>query len=52
MEPGGVVLTGTPSGVGYASEPRRSLVDGDVFEARIEGIGHVRNRFVSEISTE
>jgi acylpyruvate hydrolase len=46
MEAGDIVLTGTPSGVGSASDPRRSLVDSDVFEVEIEGIGSVANRFV------
>jgi acylpyruvate hydrolase len=48
MEPGDIVLTGTPSGVGYVRDPRRSLADGDVFETTIEGIGTLRNRFVAE----
>jgi acylpyruvate hydrolase len=48
MEPGDVVLTGTPSGVGMAAAPPRSLQDGDVFEVQIEGIGRLRNRFVAE----
>jgi acylpyruvate hydrolase len=45
MEPGDVVLTGTPSGVGVAESPPRGLSDGDVYEVEIEGIGRVRNRF-------
>ena len=46
MEPGDVVLTGTPSGVGSAR--RLFLKDGDVYEVEIEGIGTLRNRFVRE----
>lgn len=34
MEPGDVVLTGTPSGVGFAHKPPRGLRDGDVYESR------------------
>ena len=49
LEPGDVVLTGTPSGVGVAAEPPRSLAAGDVFEVEIEGIGRLENRFVAEM---
>jgi acylpyruvate hydrolase len=48
MEPGDLVLTGTPSGVGMAEEPPRGLKDGDVYEVEIEGIGRLRNRFRDE----
>ncbi|MHB1568530.1 MAG: fumarylacetoacetate hydrolase family protein [Solirubrobacteraceae bacterium] len=48
MEPGDLVLTGTPSGVGVAADPPRSLSDGDLFEVEIEGIGRLANRFVAE----
>ena len=48
MEPGDVVLTGTPSGVGSALDPPRFLRDGDVFEVEIEGIGSLRNTFRDE----
>lgn len=48
MEPGDVVLTGTPSGVGNAADPPRFLADGDVYEVEIEGIGSLRNTFRNE----
>jgi acylpyruvate hydrolase len=48
MEPGDVVLTGTPSGVGFAESPPRGLSVGDVYEVEIEGIGRLRNRFTGE----
>ncbi|HEY7633614.1 MAG TPA: fumarylacetoacetate hydrolase family protein [Thermoleophilaceae bacterium] len=48
MEPGDVVLTGTPSGVGNAMDPPRYLTDGAVFEVEIEGIGTLRNTFRAE----
>ena len=41
LEPGDVILTGTPAGVGAARTPPRWLVDGDVVEITIEGVGHV-----------
>ncbi|MFD5537457.1 fumarylacetoacetate hydrolase family protein [Streptomyces sp. NPDC127079] len=48
LEPGDVLLTGTPSGVGFAREPKVLLRHGSEFEVRIEGIGALRNRFVDE----
>jgi acylpyruvate hydrolase len=47
MRPGDIVLTGTPSGVGVAADPPRSLTSGDVFETSIEGIGSLANAFVA-----
>jgi 2-keto-4-pentenoate hydratase/2-oxohepta-3-ene-1,7-dioic acid hydratase in catechol pathway len=44
LEPGDVIATGTPEGVGYAMDPPRFLAPGDVIEAEIEGIGILRNR--------
>ena len=46
LEPGDVILTGTPAGVGAARKPPRWLVDGDVVEITIEGIGTLRNPVV------
>jgi 2-keto-4-pentenoate hydratase/2-oxohepta-3-ene-1,7-dioic acid hydratase in catechol pathway len=43
LEPGDVLLTGTPWGCGEFMEPRRSLAPGDVVECEIEGIGALRN---------
>jgi len=45
LEPGDVLLTGTPSGVGAAATPPRWLADGDVVEVEVEGIGRLRNYF-------
>jgi 2-keto-4-pentenoate hydratase/2-oxohepta-3-ene-1,7-dioic acid hydratase in catechol pathway len=44
LEPGDVIATGTPEGVGYAMDPPRFLTAGDVVEAEIDGIGILRNR--------
>jgi 2-keto-4-pentenoate hydratase/2-oxohepta-3-ene-1,7-dioic acid hydratase in catechol pathway len=46
LEPGDLVFTGTPAGVGSVREPRRYLSAGDVIESRIEGLGELRNRCV------
>jgi 2-keto-4-pentenoate hydratase/2-oxohepta-3-ene-1,7-dioic acid hydratase in catechol pathway len=42
--PGDVIFTGTPSGVGMARKPLRTLQPGQVLETWIEGIGTIRNR--------
>jgi 2-keto-4-pentenoate hydratase/2-oxohepta-3-ene-1,7-dioic acid hydratase in catechol pathway len=47
LEPGDVILTGTPSGVGYAMTPPHALKDGDVVVARIDRIGELHNRIVA-----
>lgn len=47
MQPGDIVLTGTPSGVGMAADPPRSLRNGDTYEASVEGLGSIANTFVS-----
>jgi 2-keto-4-pentenoate hydratase/2-oxohepta-3-ene-1,7-dioic acid hydratase in catechol pathway len=43
LEPGDLILTGTPEGVGVHREPKIALADGDVVEIEIEGIGVLRN---------
>jgi 2-keto-4-pentenoate hydratase/2-oxohepta-3-ene-1,7-dioic acid hydratase in catechol pathway len=47
LEAGDIIATGTPSGVGSAHELGLLKV-GDLVEARVEGIGSLRNRVVSE----
>lgn len=44
LEPGQIVATGTPPGVGYGRTPQEFLADGDVMETEIDGIGILRNR--------
>jgi 2-keto-4-pentenoate hydratase/2-oxohepta-3-ene-1,7-dioic acid hydratase in catechol pathway len=46
LEPGDVILTGTPGGVGMTRTPQRWLEDGDVVEITIAGIGTLRNRVI------
>ncbi len=43
LEPGDVILGGTPDGVGMARKPRRFLVAGDVVETSVTGVGVLRN---------
>ncbi|WP_299822478.1 fumarylacetoacetate hydrolase family protein [uncultured Jannaschia sp.] len=43
LEPGDILATGTPEGVGYAMTPPRFLADGDVVSCEIEGIGRLEN---------
>jgi 2-keto-4-pentenoate hydratase/2-oxohepta-3-ene-1,7-dioic acid hydratase in catechol pathway len=46
LEPGDIIATGTPSGVGFARKPPEFLRPGDVVECEIERIGRLRNRVV------
>jgi len=39
LEPGDLINTGTPAGVGHAQNPQRYLTEGDVVELGIEGLG-------------
>jgi len=43
LEPGDVIVMGTPAGVGYARKPPVWMRDGDVIEIEVEGIGVLRN---------
>jgi 2-keto-4-pentenoate hydratase/2-oxohepta-3-ene-1,7-dioic acid hydratase in catechol pathway len=43
LEPGDVIATGTPSGVGAFRKPPRYLTDGDIVVVEIEGIGRLEN---------
>lgn len=44
LEPGDLILTGTPAGAGAFLTPPRYLQDGDVVVCGVEGIGELRNR--------
>jgi acylpyruvate hydrolase len=48
LEPGDLVVTGTPSGVGHARKPPLWMRAGDVCEVEIEGIGVLRNPIADE----
>ncbi len=43
LEPGDILATGTPPGIGHACKPPEYLKPGDVLESEIEGIGVLRN---------
>jgi 2-keto-4-pentenoate hydratase/2-oxohepta-3-ene-1,7-dioic acid hydratase in catechol pathway len=47
LEPGDVILTGTPHGVGFAMDPQRFIVPGDVVECEVGGLGTLRNPVVA-----
>ena len=46
LEPGDVLLTGTPWGCGEFMEPKRSLRPGDVVTCEVDGIGTLSNPVV------
>ncbi len=46
LEPGDIIATGTPSGVGFKRTPPLFLREGDVVEVEVEGIGQMRNPVV------
>jgi len=48
LEPGDVVITGTPAGVGYARTPPVFMKPGDICEIEIESIGVLRNTITDE----
>jgi len=47
LEPGDILATGTPDGVGFARTPPEFLGDGDIMETEIQDIGTMRNRIVA-----
>ncbi|WP_213958775.1 MULTISPECIES: fumarylacetoacetate hydrolase family protein [unclassified Variovorax] len=48
LQPGDIIITGTPSGVGLARKPQVWMKPGDVCEVEIEGLGVLRNSIVDE----
>lgn len=51
LEPGDVIYTGTPAGVGAGHNPPKWLKAGDVVRVEIEGLGHIENKVVEEPET-
>ncbi|MDR3400451.1 MAG: fumarylacetoacetate hydrolase family protein, partial [Pandoraea sp.] len=48
LEPGDVIVAGTPSGIGWARTPKLLMRDGDVCEVEIERVGLLRNAIADE----
>lgn len=49
LEPGDIIATGTPPGVGFARKPPVYLKDGDVCEVEIDGLGILRNQVRNDV---
>jgi 2-keto-4-pentenoate hydratase/2-oxohepta-3-ene-1,7-dioic acid hydratase in catechol pathway len=49
LEPGDVIATGTPAGVGHYQQPPRYLTDGDLMRCEISGIGAIENPVVDDL---
>lgn len=47
LQPGDIIATGTPVGVGIGFNPPKFLQAGDVVKVAIEGIGEIENKFIS-----
>ena len=52
LEPGDLIATGTPSGVGFTREPPLFLADGDVVEVEIGGLATLHNPVVAEAAAQ
>jgi 2-keto-4-pentenoate hydratase/2-oxohepta-3-ene-1,7-dioic acid hydratase in catechol pathway len=48
LEPGDLIASGTPAGVGAARTPPRFMKVGDVMRVEIAGIGHIQNTVIAE----
>jgi acylpyruvate hydrolase len=48
LDPGDLILTGTPGGVGYRREPQLLLTDGDVVAVEVDGVGRLENTCVAD----
>lgn len=48
LEPGDIVFTGTPAGVGVSRKPPRFVQEGDIMRVEIEGLGVLENPVVAE----
>ena len=51
LEPGDVIATGTPSGVGISMQPQGTLKLGDVVKVEIDGLGFIENKVIAEPDT-
>jgi 2-keto-4-pentenoate hydratase/2-oxohepta-3-ene-1,7-dioic acid hydratase in catechol pathway len=51
LEPGDLIATGTPAGVGAFRDPPVWLKDGDQVEVRVQGLGHLTNKIIERLPT-
>ncbi|KAJ3545768.1 hypothetical protein NM208_g2353 [Fusarium decemcellulare] len=51
LRKGSVIMTGTPSGVGYFMKPQTWLKHGDILETEVDGIGTMQNRIAFEANS-
>jgi 2-keto-4-pentenoate hydratase/2-oxohepta-3-ene-1,7-dioic acid hydratase in catechol pathway len=49
LQPGDIIITGTPTGAGARFDPPRFLKPGDVVEVEVNGIGTLRNTIEDEV---
>jgi 2-keto-4-pentenoate hydratase/2-oxohepta-3-ene-1,7-dioic acid hydratase in catechol pathway len=49
LDPGDIISTGTPAGVGFARKPPRWLLPGDEVAIQVQGIGELVNPVVAEV---
>jgi ureidoglycolate lyase len=49
LEPGDLIFTGTPGGIGFGSKPYRPLKVGDVVRCEVDAVGAIENRVVAEV---
>ena len=46
LDPGDIILTGTPEGVGAGRDPQEWMWPGDVITAHVDGIGSITNPII------
>lgn len=49
LEPGDVIFTGTPAGIGHVRTPPQYLKPGDVVRSEVSGLGYIENRISAEL---
>jgi acylpyruvate hydrolase len=50
LEPGDIIVSGTPAGVGMARKPQLFMKHGDICEVEVEGIGLLRNPIQDDVA--
>jgi 2-keto-4-pentenoate hydratase/2-oxohepta-3-ene-1,7-dioic acid hydratase in catechol pathway len=48
LEPGDILTTGTPSGIGATANPPRFLTEGEVVRVEVESLGYIENKVIAE----